>query len=148
MQVPYKPPKKIIFPLNHYFNFSHPYMTLPSSFGQTAANRSVKCPFCPSYKWAPCVSLLPPPSLPMDAETEGAPGALSCSSAAPALGLASPRADPTDVPPPRNPQSTARPRTAKSALCSVRCRHGRPPIRPACSLAAARERLGGLVAAG
>jgi hypothetical protein len=70
----------------------------------------------PLLQVGPCVSLLPPPSLPMDAETEGAPGALSCSSAAPALGLAPPRADATDAPPPRNPRSTARPRTTKSAL--------------------------------
>ena len=44
--------------MSHCSNFFHSYMPLPLTSWETATNRILKCPFCPSYRWTPHVSLL------------------------------------------------------------------------------------------
>ena len=53
--LPSYPTEKFIFLLNHRFDFFDPYTPLPLTCAVTAANKNSKCPFYPSYKWAPCV---------------------------------------------------------------------------------------------
>lgn len=45
-------------------------MPLPSVFFPTAANRSMRCLFCPSYRWVSHVNILLPLSVAMDTEAE------------------------------------------------------------------------------
>jgi hypothetical protein len=59
MHLPSQQRKKFIFLFNHHSDFFDPCMPLPSVFMVTAANWSLKCLFCPSYRQAPRVSLLP-----------------------------------------------------------------------------------------
>jgi hypothetical protein len=42
--------------MSHCFKFSVPYRPPPLALGRMAANSSLKCPFYPSYRWAPHVS--------------------------------------------------------------------------------------------
>jgi hypothetical protein len=67
MQVPSQPPEKFIFLPSHPFDFFNPRRPLRLTFGGTAVNRRKKCSLCPSYKWAPRVSLLLPCSMAMEA---------------------------------------------------------------------------------
>jgi hypothetical protein len=44
--------------MSHYSKFFDPCMPLLLPSGRMTANGSLKCPFCPSYRWAPRISLL------------------------------------------------------------------------------------------